>query len=355
MTSIAIVIVTFQGRDLIGPLLQSALESAPSATVIVVDNASTDGTPEVIRDNFPDVVLIQLENNLGFGVGNNVGIAYALRAGCTYIYLVNQDGIIPPDSINALCDFMEGHLEFGVATPVHCSPDLTRLDQKSFTGYLGPYGHTYLSDAALGRPLSAFYRIRGINAAAWFVRASVFEKVGGFDPIFFMYGEDDDLIARFEYHEVAFALVPSARFIHLRQPSLHRAQNSLQRFSREQRTTYSTLLARVKRPGTSPSFAISIILSHGVLRPLADFLIKRGSTTLLSHWLASLRLIANLPKAFRHMRICEAPGPHFLNTFPCATERPAPNKAQPREGPERSNSEVQPYPDSKNSTYTLPR
>ncbi|MCK9259483.1 MAG: glycosyltransferase family 2 protein [Azoarcus sp.] len=312
MSSIAIVIVTYQGSEWIRPLLNSLHENSLSTSIIIVDNASNDNTCEIVRNEFPDTTLIALDTNLGFGGGNNVGITHALKAGFEYIFLVNQDGIVPRDTIRTLHDFMNNNREFGIATPVHCSPDDTCLDQKTYTGYLRSYGFEYLSDAALGNPIRAGYRIRGINAAAWFVRADTFRKVGGFDPIFFMYGEDDDLIARFEHHEIPFALVPAARFVHLRQPQRGMPSAISARIKGEARRTRATLLARIKRPGTSLTFAASTLIALGIIQPTAAFILRRDFVTVIAHWIATFQTAMSLKKAFQHKSICENEGHHYL-------------------------------------------
>ncbi len=312
MSSIAIVIVTYQGSEWIRPLLNSLHENSLSTSIIIVDNASNDNTCEIVRNEFPDTTLIALDTNLGFGGGNNVGITHALKAGFEYIFLVNQDGIVPRDTIRTLHDFMNNNREFGIATPVHCSPDDTCLDQKTYTGYLRSYGFEYLSDAALGNPIRAGYRIRGINAAAWFVRAEVFRTAGSFDPLYFRHGKNDDLISRFSYHGIKFGIISPANFINLMQFSPSPRPTHSSQLELESPRSRAALLRRIKQPGISTRFSITIMLAKGIVQLLAEFIIKRNGLQLFAHVRATASLLADLPAVVRHRKICERKDPHVL-------------------------------------------
>ncbi|HEU6455948.1 MAG TPA: glycosyltransferase family 2 protein, partial [Roseateles sp.] len=212
---IATVIVTYNGAAWIAGALQSLRESSHPCTAIVVDNASSDGTAALVRREFTEATLIENGANLGFGRANNLGIEAALRAGAEAVFLLNQDAYVTPEALRQMVDFLEAQPGFDIVSPLHCSPDLTRVDPNTQSAYLQRHASSYLSDACLDR-VQPHYEIRGINAAAWMLRASVFRRAGGFDPLFFMYGEDDDLIERFSHHGLHTALLPAARIVHLR-------------------------------------------------------------------------------------------------------------------------------------------
>jgi len=202
------------------------------------------------------VRLIETGRNLGFGVGNNLGIALALRESARYVLLLNQDAYLPPASLNHLVEFMERHPQIDICSPLHCSPDADHLDAKTFHNYLTRPGLSHLKDAELGR-VAEYYELPGVNAAIWLSRADVFRQVGGFDPIFFMHGEDDDLLNRFTYHKLRFALVPAVRGVHLRQsppsPSVGRWTALQKRARRKQ--AQMTLFIKDPKNGTYRSLA----------------------------------------------------------------------------------------------------
>jgi GT2 family glycosyltransferase len=256
---------------------------------------------------------------VGFGVGNNVGIAYALNKQAKYIFLLNQDGYVTTDTISHLLSFLEQNQDIGLVSPLHCSPDLEHLDQKTLRAYMQTYAVEYLSDACVSH-VKDYYIIRGVNAAAWFVRSSVFRQVGGFDPLFFMYGEDDDLIARFAFHNIRFALLPSAKFVHLRQSSSSTPRSRWQKISRLSERSRSELLIELKSPRVGLTYRMTLLVAKGLVAPLAQYLIDRNGSLLLACLLSTLRLSRSLRTIHRHGLQCRQSGPHFLNQD--ATEQP---------------------------------
>ena len=98
---------------------------------IVVDNASTDATVAIVERDFPEVRLIKLSQNVGFGVGNNVGIAQAIAWEADYVLLLNQDAYVLPGTLVQMGAFMDAHPDYGACSPLHCSPDEHALDVKT--------------------------------------------------------------------------------------------------------------------------------------------------------------------------------------------------------------------------------
>jgi GT2 family glycosyltransferase len=307
-----VIIVSYNGAPWIRGALQSLRDSITPCTAVVVENASTDGTPDIVSREFPEAVLIRSPSNLGFGRGNNLGIAQALRDGAEAIFLLNQDAFVTPDALGLLIDFLHREPGFAIVSPLHCSPNTEQIDLRTLGGYLQRHATAFLSDAALGR-LQPHYPIHGINAAAWMLRASVFRTVGGFDPLFFMYGEDDDLMARFAQHGLRTALLPASRVVHLRaSPPAPRMTGLRQIHARSERVR-STLLLDLKRPGAHWLGQCLRLLAAGVIRPFADLLDGHD----LQLWLASLwataRVATEIGRARAHARQCSQPGAHFLD------------------------------------------
>ena len=107
MRKILVIIVTYNGMKWIDRCLGSVYASGMPADVIVIDNGSSDGTPEYVGKQFPEAVLISTGENHGFGKANNIGFSYALEKGYDYVYLLNQDAWIFPDTFSRLVDAME--------------------------------------------------------------------------------------------------------------------------------------------------------------------------------------------------------------------------------------------------------
>lgn len=314
-TVVGIVIVAYNGAAWLRQSLSSCRRQGALVKCYVVDNASTDDTCRMVRAEFPEVELIELASNLGFGVGNNVGISRALAAGHEFVLLLNQDAWLPDDSVARLVNFMISHPEIGVASPLHCSPDLQDLDRRTLVGYLAPYACDWLCDLAMNRSRE-WYAVRGVNAAIWMVRASVFRRVGGFDPLFFMYGEDDDMLHRFAHHGIVFALVPGIRAVHLRQSPPAKELEGWPLVKARAQRQRSVLLRQVKEIGLSVALRLLILLREGFVTPAMDWLVERRTSTLLARWLAAVWILAELRTIHRHSVLLRHQGPHFLEHHP---------------------------------------
>lgn len=204
-----IIIVTYNGMLWI----QKCLESCQDYPVIVVDNASTDNTVLFIKDTFPDIKVREQEKNLGFGRANNLGISYALSQGAEYVFLLNQDAYLQENALEILLESHKQNPSYGVLSPIHLNGKGSRLDQ-SFSNYLSYKNNPdFFSDFVLKKELQDIYDVPFVNAAGWLVSRSILETVGGFDPIFFHYGEDDNYCQRAIYHGFKIGVVPTA-FLH---------------------------------------------------------------------------------------------------------------------------------------------
>jgi len=210
---IRIIIVTYNAMT----WLKKCLDSCNSYKVIVVDNASIDDTVSLIEYNYPNVTLIKQSKNLGFGQGNNIGIRYALEEGAKHVFLLNQDAYLVEDALDRLVTYQKAHTEYGVLSPMHITGNQQQLD-KNFSNYmLREETGQFYSDFVLGRELASVYNVPFINAAAWLVSKSCLETVGGFDPLFFHYGEDDNYCQRVLYHGHKIGVLPNTIIIHDRE------------------------------------------------------------------------------------------------------------------------------------------
>jgi GT2 family glycosyltransferase len=305
-----VVVATYNGAQWIRGLLKSLRTSRQPCVPVVVDNGSTDNTISIIEEEFPQTLIIPLPENRGFGVANNVGITYALGKGAEFIFLLNQDAYVLEDTLSQLVGFMSDHPEFGVVSPLHCAAGQERVDP-SQQNYLQRFVPSYLSDACLNR-IQSYYSVRGVNAAAWLVRERAFRYVGGFDPLFFMYGEDDDLINRLEFHKVPFAIFPSARVVHLRERAPISERDRVGRIRAASSRTRSVLLVDLKQPNGRFMGKCLRFVTNGFLRPLLDVLETRDAARCAAALLASMELLLSLHRVRRNARVCRGTGPHFL-------------------------------------------
>jgi GT2 family glycosyltransferase len=205
---VSVVIVTWNAKSYVAECLQSMRENCQiPAEIIVVDNASSDGTPELVRSVFPECRLVETGANLGFAKGNNIGIALATGK---YLFLVNSDVKILPGCVENLVELMEANPDMGLAGPQMLGADgsirrstmrfptlwnsscrAMALDSVFphsgvFAGYLmGDFNHQRTRDVEI------------LNGWFWVVRRKALDQVGGLDEDFFMYGEDMDWSYRF--------------------------------------------------------------------------------------------------------------------------------------------------------------
>jgi GT2 family glycosyltransferase len=212
---IFIVIVTHNGALWYDRCFNSLRSSKLPVQTVVVDNASSDDTINYITSNFPEIQLIRSEINLGFGQGNNKGIRYALENKADYVFLLNQDAWIEQDTIEHLVDISKKHPEYGILSPLHLNASKTSIED-GLMHYIADYHTTspdLINDLYFDR-LSELYETKYINAAAWLLPRKTLEIVGGFDPIFFHYGEDDNYMQRVHFHGLKIGLCPLVTICH---------------------------------------------------------------------------------------------------------------------------------------------
>ncbi|MEQ9443830.1 MAG: glycosyltransferase family 2 protein [Cyclobacteriaceae bacterium] len=226
---VSVIIVTYNGMRWMDQCLGSLKESTLSPNIIIIDNASDDETVDYIRKSLPQADLIASKNNLGFGKANNIGIKKALKEGCDYVFLLNQDAWVDPDTLENIIKVHQQHPAYGILSPIHLNKEKTDLDTK-FAGFIGRNQNTqFLSDVMLrANALKPIYPIDFVNAAAWLISRDCLEKVGGFDPLFPHYGEDNDYVQRAKYHGYQVGFIPTAFIVHdragyVKQPDIPRS------------------------------------------------------------------------------------------------------------------------------------
>ena len=210
--NIFVIIVTYKGKQWYNKCFDSLRESTIPVQTIVVDNTPSDEDAEYIKEHYPEVHLIKTNENLGFGRANNLGMRYALDNECDYVFLLNQDAWLEaPNTLEKLVRIFEEHPEYGILSPMHINPAKTKLVMDEFSSQTN--NGKLLSDLYCGK-VDDIYEANYVNAAAWLLKRSTLETIGGFCPLFIQYGEDDDYINRLHYHGMKLGVVPAARIIH---------------------------------------------------------------------------------------------------------------------------------------------
>jgi GT2 family glycosyltransferase len=233
---LSVIIVNYNVR----PFLENALASALKAMegivgeIIVVDNASADGSVEMVERLFPSVKLFPQKKNLGFGAANNIGMKSARGE---YFLLLNPDTIVQEDTFRVMIDFFTRHADVGLAGCKVLGSDglLQPACRRSFptpwvaftkiaglsavfpqSRLFGKYNLTYLDP-------DKTYEVDAVSGSFMFLPRTTFEAIGGFDEQFFMYGEDLDLCYRVQQSGKKVYYVHETQIIHYKGESARRS------------------------------------------------------------------------------------------------------------------------------------
>ncbi|MFC6098066.1 glycosyltransferase family 2 protein [Flavobacterium qiangtangense] len=226
---VSIIIVNYNTRDLTVNCINSIIENTKNIAfeIILVDNASSDGSPKEIKDLFTDIVLIESDKNVGFGRANNLAAAIAKGE---FVFFLNSDTILIENSVKKLYDFFianESRLNIGVLGSVLVDAHLNtngygahfpnakeeRLKNLSripfFKFFLKlPKKQVY--------PLQEnYFEIDYVIGADMFMKASLFKRLDGFAPDFFMYYEESDLQKRISNLGLKQYIITDTKIIHL--------------------------------------------------------------------------------------------------------------------------------------------
>ncbi len=233
---LSIIIVNYNVKEFIQNLLHSVFKAGCNLKyeIIIIDNASDDGSADFIKEKFPNVNLISNKQNIGFGKANNIGLAAAKGK---YILLINPDTLIREDTLEKMISFFESSPDAGLAGCKILNPDgsLQLACRRSFPGpwtsfckvtglsslfphsrLFARYNLTYLDE-------NRTYEVDAISGSFMMMKKEVYEKIGGFDEQFFMYGEDLDLCYRIQKAGWKVYYTPGTQIIHYKGESTRRS------------------------------------------------------------------------------------------------------------------------------------
>ena len=213
MNKLLTIIVTYNGMQWLERCLASVRNSETHSDIFIVDNGSTDGSIEYIKNNYPEAILIESKENLGFGRANNLGFKYAVKNGYENVYLLNQDAWIEPGLLGRMVDVARLNPEYGILSPLQVNREQTKLD-KNFSSWIPA---ALSSDLLCGCSLKDVYETKFTMAAHWLIPVSKLHIVGGFSPAFRHYGEDNNLIDRMHFKGFKNGIVPSVKGVHDRE------------------------------------------------------------------------------------------------------------------------------------------
>lgn len=188
MYKVLVIIVTYNAHDWIHQCLNSVDMERYDA--FVVDNASTDDTLSILHTEYPKAIVRAMDKNMGFGQANNIGLRYALDNGYDYVFLLNQDAWLLPDTIEKLIAAQNQHPEYWVLSP---------LQMNTAQGGVEKQFGVYCKKNKVQLNLDVPQPVDFVNAALWLISIECIRLVGGFNPIYPHYGEDVDFVQRIQY------------------------------------------------------------------------------------------------------------------------------------------------------------
>lgn len=224
--SVAAVVVSYNVRELLLACVDSlvaACEAGELDEIVVVDNASTDGSAAAVRARFPDVRVIEAPNR-GFGAGANAGIDATTSA---YVLILNPDTVVPRGTVAGLARYLDAHPATAVVGPLLRYPDgrvqssrrrfptrLTYLWESTILGEWWPENRWARAYHLRDRPDDAAQEVDWVVGAALLVRRTAIARVGGFDEVFRMYGEEVEWCWRLRRHGWRVAWLPEVEVVH---------------------------------------------------------------------------------------------------------------------------------------------
>ncbi|HYE37879.1 glycosyltransferase family 2 protein [Methylocaldum sp.] len=217
LPGVAVVVLNWNGRDDTLECLSSLKKiDYPNWTVIVADNGSSDNSVSAIREQYPDIDLVENGTNLGFAEGNNRAIARALEGGAEFVLILNNDTVVDPEIVSAFvraAEQMPGGGVFGAKIYHYHQKDLLWYAG----GYWDPETLRFEERGAGLRDEGQFEELtetEWVIGCAMFVRASVFRSIGLLEPKFFLNNEEIDFCSRAKRAGFSCVFVPDAKVWH---------------------------------------------------------------------------------------------------------------------------------------------
>jgi GT2 family glycosyltransferase len=216
-SSTVVIILNWNSKDLTAQCIRSVLAmNTRDHDTIVVDNGSRDGSVEYLRREFPQIVVLPQERNLGFAAGCNVGIKEALKRGAEYVLPLNNDAIVDSNMIEALLEVAEKHPSAAIVSPkiyFYDSPNRFWWAGGSFSLWTGIPKHVGRKDRDNGQ-FEATRTLDWATGCAALMRCEALKHVGLFEEQLFGNGEDLDLSLRVRRAGFEIWFAPKARVWH---------------------------------------------------------------------------------------------------------------------------------------------
>lgn len=271
MIDLSIIIVNYNVKEFLLNLLESINHATKDLNleIIVIDNNSLDGSTQAVSKKYPNVIVIENKENVGFGSANNQGLEIAKGK---YLLLINPDTIVKENTLILTIKFLEENPQAGLVGCKVLNPDgsLQLPCRRSFPGpwvsftkvmglsklfprskLFAKYNLTYLDE-------NESYEVDAVSGSFMMLSREAYEKVGGFDTDFFMYGEDLDICYRIQKAGFKVYYFSETEIIHYKGESTKRSKID------ETKIFYNAMHLFVRKHFSS-SFIVEAILQFGIV------------------------------------------------------------------------------------------
>jgi len=267
-SDIGVILVNWNSGEFTMLCIESLLASTVVPNkIVVIDNASTDGATELIKENYPEITLIKNESNLGFTGANNIGIRYLLGENVDYIWLLNNDTEVHPHCLESLLKEYEGKYDIAATTGKILYPNRKII---WYGGSIFNYWPLTVSHRGAMEEDHGQYDqaedVPFISGCCMMGRRKAFEKVGLFDDNFFAYSEDFDWCIRAKSAGLRLRYVPQAILYHKVSASLHKNRGKVTGGTSSPfgiYLTYKNKLLIIRKHSSNPIQFLTAILSYG--------------------------------------------------------------------------------------------
>ena len=255
----SIVLVCWNNKDYLDPCLESLYQGGlkSSFDVVAVDNGSTDGSQAMLREKYPDVLIIQNDRNVGLGKASNQGIE---ATSGRHVLLLNNDTLVNGPSLDAMVDFLDAHPQAGAVGGRLLNPDGT--DQSCYNDF-STLREEFLIATRLGELLRPGYPavinsnelqpVAWLGSACLMLRRAALDQVGLLDETYFIYGDEADLQYRLKQAGWDVYYLPHATTIHY-------GGRSMNRWGRRKMVYRGKLLFYQKNYGPARTLALRAML-----------------------------------------------------------------------------------------------
>ena len=282
MTNLSIVIVNYKVKYFLRQCIQSIYNSQCNLTydIIVVDNASDDGSVEMLEEYFPKVKLIANKDNVGFSKANNQGFAVA---NSKYVLILNPDTILQEDTLQTSYDYAEAHPDVG-AIGVRMIDGKGQFLPESKRGFPTPLNAIWkMLKVSKLFPKSSFFNryymghigeykthdVDVLTGAYMWVRKEAITATGGFDEDYFMYGEDIELSYQIRAQDYRIVYLPTTSIIHFKGESTKKSS------VKYLRNFYGAMGIYANKRNSNNGFVWKLILQLGIVFSAVAFVLKQ--------------------------------------------------------------------------------